>query len=88
MLLLEARGVPCIWQDSGPIPPFSPARLMCWSLASRFDLQGSDRVADIFLSAIYLKADHLDLLVIDADEAGHSKGNQIWHMLRRFYMPG
>ena len=88
MLLLQARGVPRIWENSGPIPPFSPARLICWSLASRFDLQGSDRVTDIFLSPIYLKADHLGLLVIDADEPCDSTGNQIWHMLRRFYMPG
>jgi hypothetical protein len=88
MLLLQARGVPRIWQNSGPIPPFSPARLICWSLDSCFDLQGSDRAVDIFLSPMYLRADHLRLLVIDADEPENATGNQIWRMLRRFYMPG
>ena len=87
MLLLQARGVPRIWQESGPIPPISPARLICWSLAGRFDLQGSDRAADIFLSPIYLKTDRIGLLVIDADEPNETGGSQIWRMLKSFWKP-
>ncbi len=87
MLLLHARGVPRLWQDSGPIPPFSPSRLICWTPASKFDLQGTDRTADIFLSPIYLRAESVGLLVIDADEPEETGGSQVWRMLKSFWKP-
>lgn len=87
ILLMQARGVPRIWHDSGPIPPFSPARLMCWSPTSQFDLQGSDRAADIFLSPMYLNAKSVQLLVIDADEPDSTGSSHLWRMLKRFWKP-
>ena len=87
LLLLQARGVPRIWERATDVPAFSPSRLICWSADSQFDLQGSARTADIFLSPIYLKAHHLDLLVIDADEPGKHHASHIWPMLKRFWKP-
>jgi hypothetical protein len=63
------------------------ARLICWSLAGQFDLQGSDRAADIFLSPIYLKTPQIELLIIDTDEPNETGGSQIWKMLKSFWKP-
>ncbi len=87
LIILEAKGVPEVFQDVEPDKAFPPSRLLCWSIDSEFAIEGSGRAFDIYMSPVFFRPLKSKAVIIDADDPRTQSSSFLWNVMRKIYLP-
>jgi hypothetical protein len=88
LVILEAKGVPEVFQDLELHKAFPTKRLLCWSIDSEFAIEGSGGWLDIFMTPVFFRPLKSKAIVIDADDPRMQSSSLLRNIVRKIYLPG
>jgi len=88
LLLMQSVGTPVVTPEEQSFESQSPARLVCWSADTVFELEAKSGWVNDYLSPVYLKPIRSKAVVVEADERLRHTPGMLTRILRVVFPRG
>ena len=87
-LLFEMGGEPKVYgPDIEENHSFDLSQIVAWASDVQFELTGSSRLVDIYVTQMHLQQIHPGVVLVDADDSSVGGGGPIRQLLAKAYLP-